>query len=338
MDKLHRVEGQIWVDKKTPNRLKYHVNSTDYTVDVSPTYSVEGEPADNQTEFHPAGTLVKMGASGFIEPVTFPDDLENVIGVLASDIEVVTAPNPTNPSEPIRKWSEVSVIRSGYLIIKPRSENESAFYTGDLECESEKPKHFRKGSPVYWFIGRYDQNDTFISPENYKGCLTFATPVGYNRDTTNNPEYNVGYNNLPQIGNVVDYVVESSKIIELRIHLNFSRFDSSLEWTWPRKHVDGDFSSISYGFNSPNIKESEQQDSTLTIKHGLLQKTFKDAKPKCICEVLASREHEKEDEFRVAASISQDVENNKTSITVSTPDTMYYRVMGTVSYAFDEEN
>mgnify|MGYP004636863693 CR=1 FL=1 len=358
----HRVDGQIWIDKNSPNRLKYHINEQDYTVEVSSNYNIENigpVTEEVKTVKFAAGTLVKLNEKGYIEPALFPDDLENILGVLMNNVRV------TQNDKEERIYTNAIVSRSGYLTIDymnidpsyisssyahsffDESENEN-----DLECKNGEPLHFKKGSPVYWFIGRYKKEEetyTFINPKYINaqneyaraGKLTFATPVGYPSDPID-PSLNVGYNNLPRVGTVANYEVKDGKITKVMIHVNFSKFDSSLEWTWPRKHVP-DFiqENISYGFDKPNIdiKNNEQQDSILTIRHGLLQQPDNNAKPKCLCEILASEKHEgnESEEYRVTASISQNTSENNTSITVNTYKPMFYRVFGTVSYAFDEE-
>lgn len=363
----HRVDGQIWIDKNSPNRLKYHINDQDYTVEVSSNYGYSDESiaaaAVEGTVELASGTLVKLNEKGLIEPAIFPDDLENILGILMNNVKI------TKNDEGQKIRTDAIVSRSGYLTIDYMNLDSSLTNNpyahslfgyneeeDDLECKDGNPVHFKKGSPVYWFIGRYKKEGdifTFINPK-YKddqnkyaraGKLTFATPVGYPLDPVEDPSLNVGYNNLPQIGTVAAYNVEDGKITKVMIHVNFSKFDSSLEWTWPRKHVLNSIQeNTSYGFDKPNIN-IEQQDSTLTIRHGLLQTPTNEAKPKCLCEILASEEHEGE-EYRVTASISQTISKNNekenvfensTSITVSAYEPMFYRVFGTVSYAFDEE-
>ena len=368
----HRIDGQIWIDKNSPNRLKYHINDQDYTVEVSSNYKYSNEPITStytkDEVVLASGTLVKLNNEGLIRPAIFPDDLENILGVLMNNVKITE----DDDKKPI--YTDAIVSRSGYLTIDymniasnlTSSSYAHSFFDenedeNDLKCKNDEPAHFKKGSPVYWFIGRYKKEGdifTFINPK-YKneqskyaraGKLTFATPVGYSSDPIEDPSLNVGYNNLPQIGTVANYEIEDGKITKVMVHVNFSKFDSSLEWTWPRKHVlDSIQENTSYGFNNPNIKDNEQQDSILIIRHGLLQQPDNNAKPKCLCEILASEEHEREhkyDEYRVTASISQNtsensegknVSENNTNITVSTYKPMFYRVFGTVSYAFDEE-
>lgn len=366
----HRVDGQIWIDKNSPNRLKYHINEQDYTVEVSSNYKYSDDPITEATQEGnvelASGTLVKLNDKGLIEPAKFPDDLENILGVLMNNVKI------TKNDENEYIYTDAIVSRSGYLTIDYMNIDSSltsspyahSFFgynenENDLECKDGKPVHFEKGSPVYWFIGRYKKEGvtfTFINPKYMNdqsrytraGKLTFATPVGYPSDPID-PSLNVGYNNLPQVGTVADYEVKDDKITKVMIHVNFSKFDSSLEWTWPRKHISGAIEdNKSYGFDEPNIINSEQQDSSLIIRHGLLQTPTNNAKPKCLCEILASEKHEgnESEEYRVTASISQiisenskdeNILENNTSITVSTYKPMFYRVFGTVSYAFDEE-
>lgn len=363
----HRIDGQIWIDKNSPNRLKYHINDQDYTVEVSSNYKYSNEPITStytkDEVVLASGTLVKLNNEGLIRPAIFPDDLENILGILMNNVKITE----DDDKKPI--YTDAIVSRSGYLTIDymniasnlTSSSYAHSFFDenedeNDLKCKNGEPAHFKKGSPVYWFIGRYKKEGnifTFINPKYMNarseyaraGKLTFATPAGYFSDPID-PSLNVGYNNLPQIGTVADYEVKDGKITKVMIHVNFSKFDSSLEWTWPRKHaLDSIQENTSYGFDKPNIKNNEQQNSILTIRHGLLQTPTNKAKPKCLCEILASEEHEG-DEYRVTASISQvispisndqDIKDNNTSITVSTYEPMFYRVFGTVSYAFDEE-
>lgn len=329
-----RIDGQIWVDKNAPNRLKYHIDGQDYTVEVSSNYDYDttgiAENVPQGTRIASAGTLVKLDESGVIQPASFPMDLENVLGVITNNILVETPGELTSSKKPI--LTKASISREGYVIVDAEG-LESVFYDEDeYALENNIPKHFKKGAPVYWFIGRQTASG-YVSPLNSKGKLTFATPVSY-MDSTD-ASYNVGYNNLPIIGNVISWEIEKSKVSKILIHLNFSRFDSSLEWVWPGKHADEKEKIEGYSVNDTK-DESKNDFRRLLIKHGLFVADSSIPSPKCFCEILASDEHDSE-EYRVEVGVAQKIAESSTTITVSSPKAMYYRISGVVTYAFDRK-
>lgn len=228
---MNRIDGQIWIDRNRPHRLKYHIDGIDYVVEVAAAYYYDTTLGDL-----PAGTLVKLVGENQVEPAIFPQDIDNILGIAQTSAKA-------NQGE-----ASISVSRSGYLVLLEEDIKEAFWNEEDLNLTTNKwdNKTIGIGAPVYWFIGRTKKNGNnweYYNSADYPGKLTLSTPAGYRWNVTSDnftddDSLNITYDNLPQIGNVARYSVseDGTKVISMSIHMNFSSFDSSLEWSYPAYH------------------------------------------------------------------------------------------------------
>lgn len=337
-----RADGLIWVDRSLPYKLKYHLNGNDYVVETSAVYEINSALASDTYNIGdivlPAGTLVKLSDNGeSITKAAFPDDLEEVLGILTTDVKKLSKTT----------FSDAIISRNAYLTITQPCRVFKEFKTLTSVKESDfkwvelgKKLSEGYGCPIYWFIGESDAS-SYTDPSNYPGMLTFNTPSGYRGigSSTPTPSLNVSYSNLPQIGNLVKVDIKNQKI---EIHLNFSRFDSTLEWSWPGIHnSDNDCgkieATISGGLQSSNI---------IDIRHGLFANDTEGYNIRSFCNIVALNKHEIEvgaegedpEESIIQAPVKNKVSGNDrgTIITISSPEALYYRISGRVNYKFDK--
>lgn len=83
MSTSSKLDGQIWIEKNAPYKLKYHMKGQDFAIDTSIEYNIIDDNANAKPN---VGNLVKINASGELEKASFPNDLKNVIGVLVSTV------------------------------------------------------------------------------------------------------------------------------------------------------------------------------------------------------------------------------------------------------------
>jgi hypothetical protein len=356
MAQISRVDGQIWIDKNQPYRLKYHVAEEDYSVETAVNYEIPFNSAPlvaDKNLYAAAGRVVKLSGKNTIADASFPADIENVLGVLEANI--TGSYNEDNKLE----LAGATVSRNSHVII---DHPELVFVNlgdefNDLDISKNGWKNLTAGigAPVYWFIGRtvlengeykhYDSSKTGPNGTSLAGKLTLATPSGFkwNVNDIDDNSLNVGYDNLPTVGTVVNYQVSNNIITQIEIHLNFAKFDSSLEWSWPYLHKthspekDGDCGKI-----SPTIKDQSQSTVSFDIHHGLFADTDTSGKLKVrnYCDILATDDPTSSNEYIVATGITNTYTgtNRKTTLNISTPDSLYYRISGRVNYEFDKNH
>lgn len=339
---MKRVDGQIWIDKTAPYRLKYHINGVDYVVQVAASYTLI---TDANEDALPTGTVVKYSTEqNAVEPAVFPEDINRVLGVMLNSL--------TNSNS-----DEIAVTQSGYLIIDA-DEIANAFpYEGDLNVQTNGwlDEDGGVGAPVYWFIGAlaedctYTDSDEEVSGKHpYRGRLTFRTPSGYkyNRkafeeeDTSLYPapyddSFNVGYDNLPIIGTVVSYDLSGDEITSVYINVNFSTFDSSLEWTWPGLH----YSSGSHECGTAPVTSGDTQ-RDLTIRHGLFADTPNNMQVANNLNIIANDDGESGSKYVIQTAHQDyyDDSDRRTVVELNTPEELYYRITGEVRYSFDRNH
>lgn len=140
------------------------------------------------------GNLVKITPKG-IDLAKFPEDIESVVGICTEDL----SSNPDN----------FSIITSGYIVL---SAEEAKSIIKGITDENIAARALR-GTPIYWDMGCF-VDDSWN--DSTAGCLTINTP---SKEFT--------YNNLPLVG-----IITKNNIHEVELHLNFGRFDSTIEWAW----------------------------------------------------------------------------------------------------------
>lgn len=314
---MSRVEGQLWIDRNSPYRLKYYVNGREYEVSVLQNYEID--PEDSEVT---VGSVVKINEKGKVERAIFPRDIDQVVGVV-SQIE----------------GSIASISESDSLYLTT-DEVSSIFYGTEITEDS-------KGAPVYWFIGRTLEDFTYVDSSTYAGYLTLDTPSGYqwNQTSISEDSFNVGYSNLPTVGHIIevgdDYVI---------VNLHMSGFSLSQEWSWPLFYKNGEeIVGLVKGYSSASSEERGV--STITIRHGLFpnNKYNNDlvGRVRCFCDVIAMPSEEGSDtEYVVQAAVDNYIghteeqpadSDKRTEIIISTPETLRYSVTGRVLYNFNKE-
>lgn len=338
MSSYNRVEGQTWIDRNSPYRMKYYVHGQEYEVSVLQQYEA--------SKALKAGDVVKVGSNGKLELAVFPRDIEKVIGVVAKDAN---------------KDDVVSVAESDNLYL-----NKDALgrFIGTEITKDNAASLI--GAPVYWFIGRINTDYSYkdSSDEGCSGKLTLDTPAGFQwgKPSIDDDSLNVGYSNLPKLGNITDIEVENNEVKYAIINLHMSGFSLSQEWSWPlfySKQVieEGETKTKIVGLID-GYGDSSRKESKIIIRHGLFPNNESEELPsddnhilvgrvRCFCDVIAMPSNEGSDtEYVVQAAVDNFIghteEQNadahrRTEIRISTPETFRYSITGRVLYNFNKE-
>lgn len=339
-----RTEGLIWIDRNSPYRLKYHTRGEDYTVEVATNYDVTSDNTAKKISAGQVLTLKSENGKVIATHAKFPKDLDAIAGVaLQSQLN-----------------GKVTIGNSGYIVLNADQIGKS-FVSGDVKeiidagvNEEGAPAYV--GAPVYWFIGRFkkgkngesDGFDYSSSTENI-GCITVGTPSGYkvgrSKVGTGDSreciprEFNVEYDNLPQIGSIVKYEIKGNSITSMTIQLNFSDFDSTIEWSWPYI-CEG---STGCGKVSQITTETGSDADTnffnrrqLKIKHCLFPSGTDGVNFGATESVTAYYEHDGTiDEYHIETAMKHvtDDKGGYSEFNGSTPeDDLKYRITGSVTY------
>lgn len=336
---MRRIDGQIWIDREAPYRLKYHINGVDYTVLVAADYEVpvdeEGKPIKILQ-----GMVVKDSDKGpaMIEPASFPEDIDRVLGIALNSSDYEFLPDGTEAKH-------IAVAQTGYIVLdKPEDVSGVFALKSDINVtqngwgtgSADDPPGI--GAPVYWYIGHIEK----ISDDEYKypdssdqaGKITFITPSGYkypNTKITDDETLNVGYDNLPRIGTVVDYTLSGTTISSIIINVNFAAFDSTLEWVWPGEHFDE-----KCGLITPEYSNNKYIGSQV-IRHGLFVDQPAGLQVINYTDIVADDMADSGSTYEVKTSVKNITSGNdrNTTVTVNTPEKMHYRISGTIHYNFD---
>ena len=318
----NRVEGLIWIDKKTPYSLKYHTNRRDYTVQVANSYLSNASAANKLY----SGTVVRFDGENNVAPAEFPDNIDNILGVI---VNTVSASDEA-----------VAVTQTGYIVLDTEA-LDNVFYTGDIETSYNGfTATSGIGAPVYWFIGRttnssgnYAYADSHANP----GKLTLATPTGMRWGVTSisDNSMNIGYDNLPQVGTVASYKIATvegvERITEMSIHLNMSCFDSVLDWSWPYLESSTEESK---GYIAGT---ADRAGRNFPIRHGLFADNQARALQISELEIFAG-ETANTPRSTIITSHEDVITGNdrKTILNLNTPENLYYTVSGTIKYRFEK--
>lgn len=312
-----RKEGQIWIDKNNTHRLKYHIGGITYEIATSQTFSTDRQPSVKK------GQLV-ASSGGELVAAVWPDDAEKVLGV-------VTGTEGENSKY-------VTSVASGERIILENAEEiKGCFIDGTKLPLDEWATSSKKGigCPVYWFIGLSDSDSgEYIDSSIRKGMLTFKTPSGfkYGVTTVDSEEFNISYDNLPIVGHVVDYECTQERpftFTKLVIDLQVSAYTPTVTWNYPGIHY-GSHECGKLG-NGPH-----------KFYHGLFANNAKNNI--CICDLTARAIPVRNDypadaeEYTVVIpykNIMKAASDRYTEISISSAETLRYRITGTVHYNID---
>ena len=311
---MARVEGQMWIDKVSPNKLKYYVNKMEYEVEVTPSFPLD---SSDTTKNPKKGQMVCV-KGGKLYPSQFPDNITNTVGVMGTTFEV---------KEGLTTVNYANVVRSGILSLN-EAELTEAFDTLDLPSTVNSSNLV--GAPVYWFIGRWENTLSYIDPSTKVGKLSLYTPSGFQWGITSvtEPSFNVGYDYLPTIGTVKNVTIVANKLKSMDIDLNFTGIEESFGWTWPHFHF-GD---------KDKLKPDSNNKVEITVRHGLFPKVKTTsgyiARPSCVCQTIITDDNNIE--YNANVSIQNDTNNFDTKLEMLTPDTYRYLVHGSISYRLDK--
>ena len=311
---MARVEGQMWIDKVSPNKLKYYVNKMEYEVEVTPSFPLD---SSDTTKNPKKGQMVCV-KGGKLYPSQFPDNITNTVGVMGTTFEV---------KEGLTTVNYANVVRSGILSLN-EAELTEAFDTLDLPSTVDSSNLV--GAPVYWFIGRWENTLSYIDPSTKVGKLSLYTPSGFQWGITSvtEPSFNVGYDYLPTIGTVKNVTIVANKLKSMDIDLNFTGIEESFGWTWPHFHF-GD---------KDKLKPDSNNKVEITVRHGLFPKVKTTsgyiARPSCVCQTIITDDNNIE--YNANVSIQNDTNNFDTKLEMLTPDTYRYLVHGSISYRLDK--
>lgn len=350
---MKRIDGQIWIDREAPYRLKYHINGVDYTVLVAADYTVPEVPEDEDPIVILQGMVVRDSDKGpqMIEPASFPEDIDRVLGIALNSSSYENLPEGTEDKH-------IAVAQTGYIVLdKPEDVSGVFALESDIDVTQngwgtdmgEDPPGI--GCPVYWYIGHTDEDHTYHDSSKQAGKITFITPSGYKYPKTlirGDESLNVGYDNLPRIGTVVDYTLSDTTISSITINVNFATFDSSLEWHWPGEHLDGNCGKITHGVADnaelstepgQTTKKKTANDKSLVIRHGLFVDNPGNMEVVNYSSIVAS---DKADSSGSIYNIQTRARNftsdtdRRTVFDIKAADDLYYRVSGTIHYNFDK--
>ena len=355
---MKRIDGQIWIDREAPYRLKYHINGVDYTVLVAADYTVPEVPEDEDPIVILQGMVVRDSDKGpqMIEPASFPEDIDRVLGIALNSSSYENLPEGTEDKH-------IAVAQTGYIVLdKPEDVSGVFALKSDIDVTQngwgtamgEDPPGI--GCPVYWYIGhtiKEGDNYTYFDSKDQAGKITFITPSGYKYPKTlieGDESLNVGYDNLPRIGTVVDYTLSDTTISSITINVNFATFDSSLEWHWPGEHHDGNCGKITHGVADnaelstepgQTTKKKTANDKSLVIRHGLFVDNPGNMEVVNYSSIVAS---DKADSSGSIYNIQTRARNftsdtdRRTVFDIKAAEDLYYRVSGTIHYNFDKNH
>ena len=312
-----RKEGQIWIDKNNTHRLKYHIGGITYEIATSQTFSTDRQPSVKK------GQLV-ASSGGELVAAVWPDDAEKVLGVVTG-------------TEGENSKYVTSVASSERIILENAEEIKGCFIDGTKLPLDEWATSSKKGigCPVYWFIGLSDSDSgEYIDSSIRKGMLTFKTPSGfkYGVTTVDSEEFNISYDNLPIVGHVVDYECTKERpftFTKLVIDLQISAYTPTVTWNYPGIHY-GSHECGKLG-NGPH-----------KFYHGLFANNAKNNI--CICDLTARAIPVRNDypadaeEYTVVIpykNIMKADNDRYTEISISSAETLRYRITGTVHYNID---
>lgn len=312
-----RKEGQIWIDKNNTHRLKYHIGGITYEIATSQTFSTDRQPSVKK------GQLV-ASSGGELVAAVWPDDAEKVLGVVTG-------------TEGENSKYVTSVASSERIILENAEEINGCFVDGVTLPSDEWATSSKKGigCPVYWFIGLSNSDSgEYIDSSIRKGMLTFKTPSGfkYGVTTVDSEEFNISYDNLPIVGHVVDYECTQERpftFTKLVIDLQVSAYTPTVTWNYPGIHY-GSHECGKLG-NGPH-----------KFYHGLFANNAKNNI--CICDLTARAIPVRNDypadaeEYTVVIpykNIMKATSDRYTEISISSAETLRYRITGTVHYNID---
>ena len=129
------INGQLWIDKNSPYKLKYTANGSVFEMDTAIEYTIGGD------ETFEVGTLLAFSSDidsnnvpCVVRKARFPEDLDNIIGIAGNKVTLESR--------------NLSIMRSG-VISMTTEQAMNLLMTANLGF-------VKIGDPVYWYIGAYE--------------------------------------------------------------------------------------------------------------------------------------------------------------------------------------
>ena len=326
-----RKSGELWISKTTPHTLKYSAGGTEYWVNSATTYEAGEDIKKGQVL---AISKSGAGGAGKVFKASWPDDINDVIGIALNDA---------------LNTYEVRVLNYGYLELT-QAELQNLFITksditvGSLLGNTEYYTAFGStsvdggagngwsttlfsgnGAPIYWYQGRILKTgvSTYVMQQPVDGLLTTSTPSGYKYPDPSSlgwgdDSFNVNYEHLPVIGNIYQYAYDGAfNITSMIIHINFGKFDRKNQFIYPATGL----------YNYDAIPDPE----TITIRHGLF--TNSNILPHTDLAMLGSVDNNIDGPIvKVYPGYESTKADSKTDVTIASDTAFYGKVVGEINY------
>lgn len=307
-----KMNGQIWIDKKSPYLLKYRYNNKTHILSVLQSFTREGSDVTDSGKVICYDTDVTDSGEAKVRYASFPEDFGKTIGLSYMNED------------------RVFLVTGGELTIAADSDGN---ISGIFDETINKDSNIYPGMPIYWYIGTISgSNGTYTRIYDstlQKGLVTLNNPNGERASEEYGPDLdaglNVSYDNLPQVGVIKQINMQDDKIKNIILDVRISKFDSTLEWSWPKKYNphSGDDHTTRCGY----IESADNQEASFTIAHGLFT-----GNDKCFSNVSVRAIDNGGKEYSCMPTIVNDYEKGTTTIRMKTLEDLRYIVTGSVNY------
>ena len=311
-----KMNGQIWIDKKSPYLLKYRYDNKTHILSVLQSFAREGSKVSvsGKVVCYDNNSLENKFSEANVRYASFPEDFGKVIGLSYVNED------------------RVFLVTGGELTIAASSS--SGEISGVFDETITASSNIYPGMPIYWYIGTISKSDSTYTrsytPGSQAGLLTLNNPNSQRSSEDYSDDLdaglNVSYDNLPQVGVIKQINLredDNNKLKNIIIDVRVSKFDSTLEWSWPKKYSHpGDNHTTRCGY----IESSDTQNASFTIAHGLFT-----GNNTCFSSVSV-RAISGEKEYSCMPTISNDYTNGTTTISMKTLEDLRYIVTGSVNY------
>ena len=306
-----KMNGQIWIDKKSPYLLKYRYNDKTHILSVLQSFTREGSVVTDSGKVVCYDTSVTDSGEAKVRYASFPEDLGKTIGLSYMNED------------------RIFLVTGGELTIAADSDGN---ISGIFDETINKDSNLYPGMPIFWYIGTISGSNGPYS-RSYdstlqKGLITLNNPNGerasdeYESDL--DAGLNVSYDNLPQVGVIKQINMKDDKIKNIILDVRINKFDSTLEWSWPKKY---NHSESDHTTRCGYIVSGADQSASFTIAHGLFTENNK-----CFSNVSVRAIDNNGKEYSCMPTIINDYEKGTTAISMKTLEDLRYIVTGSVNY------
>lgn len=337
---MARTEGQIWISRGAPHTLKFFADGKEYWSVAAVTLVAAANVKKGQLL---AANTDAAGLAESVIPAVWPRDADRIVGMAlntAGTSETVRIANygfiSFTAAELAACFSTASDIIAGPALT---GEN---YYTafGNTTADGGAGNGWDdgvtgckgRGAPLYWFSGRtlktaggYEWKDSSA----YAGKLTFSTPSGYKRLSTDipwgDPSLDVAYKDLPLVGNVIDYTYDETTkaLTNLIVQINFTKFSRKPRFEYPGSGLKE--------YSTVGVPEE------IHIRHGLFANNgtpyinvsmwgFADEDEETAADGEANQVVPGYDSYIGAAA------DKRTEVEIVSDTSFFYRILGEVSY------